>query len=120
MGPAHRPAYLSPVAEHLSVSSVGHELLGELEKTWCHLRRWPGKGGPHPALGSTGKVAGGPLRNSGGGQRRCPRGEAQREQPLQDHGSFCDWAEGRAGAGVALGTPPGVNVRGPSVIRCFS
>lgn len=125
-GQAPRPAYLSPVAEHLSVSSVGHKLLGKLGKTWCHLRWWLGRAGkgllgraaPHPALGSMVKVTDGPLRKSGGSQGRWGRGgEAQGEQPMQEHQSICDWGEGQSWVWGCLGTHPGVNARGPSVVR---
>jgi hypothetical protein len=35
------PLYLSPVAEHLPISSVSHQLLWKLEKTWlAEARAW--------------------------------------------------------------------------------
>lgn len=38
------PPYLGPVAEHLPVASVGHQLLWKLKKMWHYLRWGCGQG----------------------------------------------------------------------------
>lgn len=71
----HSLVYLSPVAEHLPVSSTGHVLLGKLEKTGCHLGS-----GPYPMLGSRRQVDFRMILEGGGwGGGKARRGRAHEQ-----------------------------------------